>query len=75
MDNTISKKEIKKRYMACRRCHGTKFEIYHEELICEWTKDELMGFSFTFGSHGITRLRCLECGLENNTIAIFKGGE
>jgi hypothetical protein len=63
--------EIKKRYMACVRCRGTSFEVYQEEIINEHTQDEIKGFSFTFGSHGVTRLRCLSCGLENSTVGIF----
>jgi len=66
--------DIKKRYMACARCRSTAFEVYHEEKITKHTQDEVKGFAFYLGSSGITRLRCLECGLENSTIAIFKDG-
>lgn len=62
---------IKKRYMACSRCGGTAFEVYHEEVIHEGTLDKLQVFPIDLGSHGVTRLRCLHCGLENSTTAIF----
>lgn len=64
-------KVLKKRYMVCSRCRGTAFEVYHEEVIHTGTQEELKVFSIDLGSHGITRLRCVHCGLENSTIAIF----
>ena len=60
---------IRKRYMACGRCRGTVFEMYREECIHERTPDELKLYSIM---PRVTRFRCVNCGLENNTIGIFK---
>lgn len=67
--------EVKKRYMACSKCRGTAFEIYREELIHERTPNEILEFEIDLGDlevPGTTRIRCLGCGLENSTIAIFE---
>lgn len=64
--------DINKRYMACRKCRGTSFEIYNEEQISDFTQDEVIAFGLNLGASGTTRFRCLNCGLENSTLGIFK---
>lgn len=56
--------------MACLKCRGTAFEVYHEEQIHDKTPDEMQCYSINVG--GLTRFRCIHCGLENSTIGIFR---
>lgn len=62
---------LRDRYMACSRCRGTSFEIYLKEIINDNTPQEIKGFNLDMGNSSVRR-RCLHCGLENNTIKIFK---
>lgn len=65
----MSEDQTKKRYMACCKCRGTKFEIYREECIHDRTLDELEPYGVM--PH-VSRFRCLGCGLENCTIGTFE---
>jgi len=62
---------IKKRYMSCRKCGGTKFEIYNEEIITDDTK-HITPFALYLGASATTRFRCLGCGLENSTNGVIE---
>lgn len=62
---------IKKRYMTCRKCGGTNFEIYNDEIITEISLD-ITAFALYLGSCAQTRFRCAACGLENSTNGILE---
>jgi len=62
---------IKKRYMTCRKCNGTNFEIYNEEVVTEDTND-ITPFALYLGASATTRFRCLKCGLENSTVGMLE---
>ena len=57
--------------MACSKCLGTTFEVCLIDMVNNNTPQEIKEFHLNMGDDSVRR-RCVNCGLENSTIGIFK---